>query len=60
MAVPKRKISKSRKRNRQSGKAYDLPRTVLCPHCRRPRPPHRICPHCGYYKGRAAAEVKEG
>jgi len=60
MAVPKRKTSKSRKKKRRGGSSFDLPRTTLCPHCHQPRTPHRICPHCGYYNGKAVMEGSEG
>ncbi|MCA1610112.1 MAG: 50S ribosomal protein L32, partial [Acidobacteria bacterium] len=23
-----------------------------CPNCREAKQPHRVCPHCGHYKGR--------
>ena len=23
-----------------------------CPQCKRPKLPHRVCIHCGFYKGR--------
>ena len=31
-----------------------------CPHCHEPKPPHRACPHCGYYRGRQVRAVDEG
>ena len=30
-----------------------------CPNCGEPRPPHRVCPKCGFYRGRVAIEMKE-
>jgi large subunit ribosomal protein L32 len=30
-----------------------------CPNCREPKPPHRACPHCGYYRGRQIRPVDE-
>ena len=30
-----------------------------CPHCHEPKPPHRVCPNCGYYRGRQARAVEE-
>lgn len=31
-----------------------LPKSSLsgCPQCKRPKLPHRVCIHCGFYKGR--------
>ena len=31
-----------------------------CPHCHSPRLPHRVCPVCGYYKGREVVETDTG
>jgi len=31
----------------------------LCPHCKQPKMPHRVCPHCGYYKGQQIIEGSE-
>ena len=58
MALPKRKISKQRKRLRRTH--YKLPRQglIVCPQCKQAKLPHRVCGNCGYYKGRTA-EVKE-
>ena len=30
-----------------------------CPHCHERKPPHRVCPNCGYYRERQALEVRE-
>jgi large subunit ribosomal protein L32 len=53
MAVPKRKHCHARSAKRWAG--YPKPKTatlVTCPNCQEPMQPHRICPSCGYYKGR--------
>lgn len=54
MAVPKRKVSKSRVRMRKAVWASKIPRaaTQACPECGAPRQPHRVCPSCGKYNGR--------
>lgn len=53
MAVPKRKVSKSRRDSRRA-QTYRLeaPNLSPCPNCKSPRLPHRVCPTCGYYQGR--------
>jgi large subunit ribosomal protein L32 len=28
------------------------PTLNACPHCHKPRRPHRVCAECGYYAGR--------
>ena len=58
MALPKRRISKARKRLRRTHIKLQAPKLIECPQCREVRLPHRICGNCGYYKGRTA-EVKE-
>ena len=30
---------------------------VDCPQCTEPMLPHRVCPSCGFYKGREVVEV---
>lgn len=58
MAVPKKKTSKSKSRSRRSS-AWTLdaaPRSV-CPRCQASKLPHRVCPNCGWYKGREAIDV---
>ncbi len=51
MAVPNRKISKSRKGMRRAHDHVAVPSVVLCS-CGEPTLPHRICPSCGTYRGR--------
>ncbi len=52
MAVPKRKVSRARRGNRRSHDAIKKPAVSMCPQCAEPKAPHRICPHCGTYKGK--------
>ncbi|MGB9919398.1 MAG: 50S ribosomal protein L32 [Moorellales bacterium] len=53
MGVPKRRVSRARKNQRRSIWArIDSPGVVSCPQCHEPKLPHRVCPHCGYYRGR--------
>jgi large subunit ribosomal protein L32 len=52
MAVPKQKQSHSRTTKRRSTHKIEAPAVNECPQCRRPRRPHRVCPHCGSYAGR--------
>ncbi|MBO8129443.1 MAG: 50S ribosomal protein L32 [Peptococcaceae bacterium] len=50
MGVPKRKVSKQRKRKRQAHWKISGPSLVRCPQCQARMVPHRVCPECGYYK----------
>jgi len=52
MAVPKKKMSRSRTRRRKANWRVSAPQTVPCPQCDTPKLPHRACPACGTYKGR--------
>ncbi|MBW8771854.1 MAG: 50S ribosomal protein L32 [Gemmatimonadetes bacterium] len=52
MAVPKRKLSKSRKRLRRGHHSAKGIPTQACPKCGAPRLSHRVCPTCGYYRGK--------
>jgi len=59
MAVPKRKISKTRRRTRRTHKNLDAPTVIKCDKCLQPKLPHRVCPHCGHYAGRHIVDVEE-
>ena len=58
MAVPKKKTSHARRNQRRAHDAMKGPNLVACPNCDEPRLPHRVCPTCGYYKGRTAVVVE--
>lgn len=59
MAVPFRKVSKTRKRTRQAHKKMTAPNAVKCPTCGEMIKPHRVCKKCGSYKKQTVIEVKE-
>ncbi|RMF84895.1 MAG: 50S ribosomal protein L32 [Nitrospinota bacterium] len=59
MAVPKRKTSRSRRDKRKKKKKLSLPALSLCPQCHEMKMPHRVCPHCGYYRGRKVLAIEE-
>ncbi len=51
MAHPKRRSSKARKGKRRAHQALRVPSLAPCPRCSHLKPPHRVCPQCGEYKG---------
>ena len=61
MAVPKRKHSKSRSRKRRNVYYNELkaPQLMDCSNCGEPKVMHRVCNHCGYYRGRQIIEESE-
>ena len=59
MALPKGKISKSRRDKRRANWKLALPGLVLCPKCHEPKLPHRVCRSCGYYKDRTVIKVED-
>ncbi|NMA61084.1 MAG: 50S ribosomal protein L32 [Firmicutes bacterium] len=60
MAVPKRRHSKARTNSRRANwKRVDVTGPNICPKCREPKLPHRVCLNCGTYKGRQVIQVKE-
>ena len=59
MALPKRRLSKTRGRKRRTHYKLEAPAVSTCPNCLQPTQPHRLCPHCGQYKGREVIVVEE-
>lgn len=59
MAVPFRKVSKTRKRMRRSHNALEAVGTTTCKDCGAVIKPHRVCKKCGSYKGTTVVEKKE-
>jgi large subunit ribosomal protein L32 len=56
MAHPKRKISKSRRNKRRAHDHAVAPTLSTCSNCATSVMYHRVCPECGYYKGKPAVE----
>lgn len=53
MAVPKRRISRTRRDKRRSNVwKLEAPTLVKCEKCGQYKRPHRVCPACGFYKDR--------
>ncbi len=59
MALPKRKISKSRRGKRRTHKKLVAADVVECSHCHQPKLSHKACPNCGYYRNRMVVVPKE-
>ena len=53
MAVPQRRISKTRKRLRRTHFKLQVEGLVTCPNCGEMIKAHHVCPKCGYYAGKA-------
>ena len=59
MPVPKRKTSRAvRDARRANNNNAVAPTLTECPQCHQPKAPHRVCPSCGYYKGREVVETE--
>ena len=53
MAVPQRRISKTRKRMRRTHFKLEVEGLITCPNCGEMIKSHHVCPKCGYYAGKA-------
>ncbi len=63
MPNPKRRHSNTRTRKRRTHDVMIAMTTSACQQCDKmgifnPIPPHRVCPKCGYYKGRPVLQIK--
>lgn len=59
MAVPRNRTSNARKNSRRAHHAKKPKGLSACSNCEKPRLSHRICPHCGFYDGRAVIAFSE-
>ena len=60
MAVPKKKKSQSRRDMRRANHdKVAAPALSSCSNCGELMIGHRVCPACGYYKGRQIIEIAE-
>ncbi len=51
-ALPKKKHTRYRISGRRNHIEVKVASLSTCPHCRSPKLSHRVCPICGYYRGR--------
>ena len=51
MAVPKRRVSKTRKAKRRTHDALTPATLSVCPNCGAKVLPHHMCSECGQYDG---------
>jgi large subunit ribosomal protein L32 len=56
MPHPKRKISKQRRDTRRAHDHAVKPTLGTCSNCGTAVQFHRVCPECGYYRGKKAIE----
>jgi len=54
MAVPQRRISKTRKRMRRTHFKLTVSGLVTCPNCGAMIKSHHVCPKCGFYDGKVS------
>lgn len=59
MAVPFRKVSKTRGRKRRTHYKISANEMTTCPKCGGQVRPHRVCPTCGTYKGKEVVKKAE-
>ena len=59
MAVPFRKVSKTRKNMRRTHYKITANGLVECSNCKEMIRPHRVCPKCGFYKGADTSKTVE-
>lgn len=58
MPNPKRRHSNQRTRKRRTHDVMVAMATSACKNCGNPIPSHRVCPKCGFYKGRQVIKIK--
>ncbi len=59
MAVPKKKISKSKRDMRRAHDALPSGSYNECPNCGELKRPHHVCQACGYYDDREVIEATD-
>ncbi len=58
MPNPKRRHSKARGRNRRGHWKVEVSQLSVCPQCKAPKMPHRVCLACGSYDGRMVVDFE--
>ncbi len=58
MAVPKRRNTSSKRNTRRANHdKVAAPNIVPCTNCSAPMVSHRVCPSCGFYKGKPVGKA---
>ena len=58
MAVPKKKVTPSRRDKRRSHHALTRVNVVECPDCGELKRAHHVCAACGHYRDRQVVSVE--
>ncbi len=58
MPLPKRQHSKQRSRKRRTHWKIKVSSFSKCAQCQKPILSHRVCPFCGFYKGKEVVRVE--
>jgi large subunit ribosomal protein L32 len=59
MSLPKRQHSVQRQRKRRTHYKVTMANLQPCANCKKPIVTHRVCPFCGFYKGKAVVAIAE-
>ena len=59
MPLPKRRHGRARRDKGRTHLKLKVAALVVCSQCSSLKPPHKICPVCGYYDGKQAVVFKE-
>ncbi|MBR1625794.1 MAG: 50S ribosomal protein L32 [Bacteroidales bacterium] len=59
MPNPKHRFSQTRTAKRRSHDHVEGVQLATCPNCGAVYQSHRVCPECGYYRGKLAMEKKQ-
>ncbi len=59
MPNPKRRHTRARRDRRRAHDALDTMSSSTCPNCGVAKMPHRVCPSCGFYRGKQAVRTQQ-
>ncbi|MFP4158616.1 MAG: 50S ribosomal protein L32 [Desulfosalsimonas sp.] len=59
MAVPKHKVSRSKRDKRRTHQKTSAPGLTKCTQCGEAVMAHRACPECGHYRGRSIIDTEK-
>ena len=57
MPNPKRRHSRARRDRRRAHDALEVMSASSCANCGTAKLPHRVCPSCGFYRGKQAVRT---